>query len=81
MTDLDRRGGGSSFLVRLWRESGGRGADEPARVYVRDLRSGEERYLRSLDRLADYLEQHHQPPRSAATGEPGSPVAGRGPIG
>lgn len=71
MSDLDRRGGGTSYLVRLWREpDGDRAGLEPARVYIRDLRSGEERYLKNLDGLADYLDRQHGPRQDAVGVDP-----------
>ena len=60
MSELERRLGGSSFLVRLWREPRSHDSSHaPPRVYVRDLRSGEERYLKSVEALAAFLEQRH----------------------
>ena len=58
MSRFESRAGGSSYLVRVWREPGEQGAGrEPRRFYVRNLRSGEERYLKGADHLADYFRQ------------------------
>ena len=58
MSELDRPGGGASFLVRLWREPRtSRGGEIPARVYVRNLRTGSERYLKDATKLAELLER------------------------
>jgi len=58
-----------SFLVRVWvepREAAG--AEARVRLYVRDLRSGEERYLRDPDRIADLL-RHQTGAWAAEAGE------------
>lgn len=69
MNGFEKNGGGTSFLVRVWREprgeSGGRG---PARVYVRHLRSGEERYLKSLEDLTRFLDQRDRHRSGTASG-------------
>jgi len=45
-----------SFLVRVWAEPReAAGAEARVRLYVRDLRSGEERYLSDPDLVADFL--------------------------
>lgn len=69
MNGFEKNGGGTSFLVRVWREprdeDGGR---SPARVYVRHLRSGEERYLKSLDDLTRFLAQRDRRRSGDASG-------------
>lgn len=57
-----------SFLVRLWTEvREAAGAEACLRLYVRDLRSGEERYLSDPDRVADFL-RHQAGAGGAAAG-------------
>ena len=72
-----RRGASSSYLVRLWQEPGEESARESsARVYVRNLRSGEERYLKSPDQLADYFREDPADQRSVAEPDVGRRQAG-----
>ena len=74
MSPFERRAGGSSYLVRVWREPGeGASPEEPARFYVRNLRSGEERYLKGPEHLADFFRQEPGERRAAS----GSPTARR----
>lgn len=76
MSGAESRAGGSSFLVRLWREPrGGAAVGAPSRVFVRDLRSGEERYLKDVEGLADYLEKRSR--RSAGRGSRPGASGGR----
>ena len=42
----------SSYLVRVWREPG---QDAEVRFYLRNLKTGEERYLGDAERLEDIL--------------------------
>ena len=70
MSGFERRGSGTSFLVRLWREPrSDSGPEGPPRVYVRDLRSGDERYLKDIEALSDFLERHEPAPRRRAGAE------------
>lgn len=49
----------ASFLVRVWQESRREAGAEPVlRVYVRNLRTGEEQYLGDLDQLAEPIRRH-----------------------
>lgn len=72
MSEPDRPSGGTSYLVRLWREPS---AGDPTRVYVRELRSGKEQYLKSIDALGDFLDRRQTV--SAAADET-QPEAGAG---
>lgn len=57
-----------SFLVRLWIEPrDAAGAEARTRLYIRDLRSGEERYLSDPDQIADFL-RHQSGAGAAAAG-------------
>lgn len=50
---------GASFLVRVWQERRREAGAEPVlRVYVRNLRTGEEQYLGDLDQLAEPIRRH-----------------------
>ena len=70
MNGFEISGGGISFLVRVWREPRAEGdARGPARVYVRHLRSGEERYLKSLEDLTHFLAQRDRNRSGDASGE------------
>ena len=60
-----------AFLVRVWiepREAAG--AEARVRLYVRDLRSGEERYLVDPDLIADFLRRQTGAGAAAVDGEP-----------
>jgi len=58
-----------SFLVRVWTEPRDAAAAEArVRLYVRDLRSGEERYLGNPDLIADFL-RHQSGAWAAEAGE------------
>ena len=46
------RSGSSSYLVRVWQESG---PDGRVRFYLRDLKTGEERYVGDPRRIGDLL--------------------------
>ena len=48
---------GGSFLLRVWADEAGEGAAEGPRmtVYLRDLRTGEERYVSELSQIGDFL--------------------------
>lgn len=47
-----RRSRSSSYLVRVWQETGD---DEIVRFYLRDLKTGEERYVGDPRRIGDVL--------------------------
>ncbi len=48
-----------SYLVRFWLESGeDESQSPPVRGYVRDLRTGEERYFGDPRRLAEHILRH-----------------------
>lgn len=42
----------NSYLVRVWRETG---EDADIRLYLRDLETGEERYIGDAERLGEIL--------------------------
>ncbi len=44
-----------SFLVRFWRERQATGAAPVLRGFVRNLKTGEERYLAGPDQLSDHV--------------------------
>lgn len=46
------RSGSSSYLVRVWQETGD---DARVRFYLRDLKTGEERYVGDSSRIGDVL--------------------------
>ena len=51
----------ASFLVRTWREPREiEGSEAPLRYYVRDLRTGEERYVSQSGGLGDLLAALHR---------------------
>lgn len=50
--EATRRSTSNSYLVRVWQEHGG-GAD--LRFYLRDLKTGEERYLSDSGRISELL--------------------------
>ncbi len=50
--EAERGSGSNSYLVRVWREGG---SEAKVRFYLRDLKSGEERYLGDPDRLGAVL--------------------------
>ena len=54
----------NSFLVRVWQEAG-QGAD--LRFYLRDLRSGEERYLGDQSKICEVLTRGLRPKDAAAS--------------
>lgn len=47
-----RQSTSNSFLVRVWQESG---SDADLRFYVRDLKTGEERYLGDASQISELL--------------------------
>lgn len=51
-TESPRQAISNSFLVRVWQEPGGK-AD--LRFYLRDLKTGEERYLSDAGRIGELL--------------------------
>lgn len=70
----------ASFLVRVWQERRGEAGAEPVlRVYVRNLRTGEEQYLRDLDRLAEPIRRHlaSQPSEARQSQAPAEPRSRR----
>ena len=78
MSELQRRGRGSSFLVRMWSEPAAEGSDRhPPRVYVRDLRSGEERYLNGVEGLVDFLARQRTAPRADGVADPAGRAGSR----
>lgn len=50
--DLQRHSTSSSYLVRVWQETG---EDADLRFYLRDLKTGEERYLGDSKQIAELL--------------------------
>lgn len=61
-----------SFLVRCWREP--RELDdlpEVVRVYVRNLKTGEEHYLNDASRIGELVERGLQQPADPARGADG----------
>lgn len=55
-TRLDERRSGGSFLVRVWYESREVENGAPAfRAYVKNLQTGEERFLRDPERVKEHL--------------------------
>lgn len=50
--NANRSPGSNSYLVRVWRENG---AEAKVRFYLRDLKTGEERYLGDPDRIGEVL--------------------------
>ncbi len=48
--------GAASFLVRFWREPRRKADEAPVlRGYIRNLKTGEERYLAGPEQLADHV--------------------------
>lgn len=50
--DQLRHPSSSSYLVRVWQEPG---QDADVRFYLRDLKTGEERYLGDAERIGEML--------------------------
>lgn len=44
-----------SYLVRCWQEPRNRDGESPFRVYIRDLKTGEERYFDDPRRFAEHV--------------------------
>jgi hypothetical protein len=72
-TDAPGRRHSRSFLVRLWREERQPGAEEasvPVRGYLRDLQTGDQRYVATPGSLAELLERFlHESDSSTADSE------------
>ena len=67
----ESRGGGpaTSWLVRCWMEPGGEGDGQPTfRCRLRDLRTGEERYLSDPRQIGELMLNKLKPPHEASEG-------------
>jgi hypothetical protein len=56
-----RENNSGSFLLRIWKEeSAAEGTTPRVRVFIRNLKTGEEQYLGDLDQLGDMVLRHFQ---------------------
>lgn len=64
---LQKRQSSDSFLVRCWKEPREvDGQPDVVRVYVRNLRSGEEHYLNNAGKIGELIERSLYRPADAA---------------
>ncbi len=65
--DPRHRSTSSSYLVRVWRETG---ANAGQRFFLRDLKTGEERYLDDAKQIGDLLARGLRAKEAKETAQP-----------